>query len=92
MAKVDGPLFSLSAHGDIGGALRYQNRKGTNYVKKLNNLPSSMSAKQRTWRQHYRDVWNDWYGIGFFGQLLYAMIASMRGYQSGHHYYLFVNL
>ena len=92
MAKVTSPLFSLEAHGDLGGALRYQKRKGTNYVKKLNNLPSSVSAGQRAWRQHYIDTWNAWWKLSIWQKLNYTIIAYLRGWQSGQHAHLFLNL
>ena len=92
MARVNGPLFSQNARGDIGGALRYQKRGNTNYVKKLNYLPSSMSAKQRTWRLHYKEVWDKWPDLGLFAKMGYIIIAANKGWVSGQHAYLFLNL
>jgi len=92
MARIKGPFFSLDARGDLGGALRYQKNRSINYVKKLNNLPSSASPAQKAWRQHYKDVWNNWYGLSFWIKIFYAIIAAANNWPGGQWAYLFLNL
>lgn len=90
--KVTGPLFSESAHGDFAGLFRYQRRGSVNYVKKINKLPTTTSAAQLAWRQHYKDTWDAWYGLSFFQKILYIIMAVEKGWASGQHAYLFMNL
>lgn len=92
MAKVNGPLFSLDAHGDIGNTLRYQRRGHTNYVKRINKLPTTASIAQLAHREKYKQYWDYWDKLGFWTKLIFNVLAAIYGFNSGRHAYLFYRL
>jgi len=92
MAKTKGPLFSYNAWGDLGKALRYQGRGGTNYVKKLNNKPATASPAQLSWRKHYKNVWNSWDDLSPIIKWGWAYLADLLGYWSARHLYFFYTI
>lgn len=54
MAKVSGPLMSMSASGKFGGALVFASRLGQNVVRQLVIPANPMSANQETARNMVR--------------------------------------
>jgi len=61
MAKLTGPLFSLSAHGTLGGVLTYSTRKivkQVRYQRKQKDYESPARAEQRAYFRTICDWWN----------------------------------
>jgi len=96
MAKVKSPLYSLDARGNFWGRLHYSKQKGTNYVKRINKLPTTTTPAQLAWRQHYKDIWDHWWtltggeqaGMNFIAYLA-RTYSGLWWYSSGRHAYLF---
>ena len=62
MAKVTGPLFSLSASGNLKKMLVYTSSKGVAIVKKLTPATDSRTEAQdiqRTLYQNFTGLWNN---------------------------------
>ena len=61
MAKTNGPLFSLAAHGSIGKELTYSDRKGTKQVRFQRKQKDYENTARKTARDAYRwaiELWN----------------------------------
>ena len=60
MAKVKGPLLSLDASGQVGGAMVFSHWKGINYVRQLVIPTYSNTFKQAAIRQLITDCTQAW--------------------------------
>lgn len=65
MAKVKGPLFSLSASGQIAKTLVYGDWKGIDIVRKYVIPANPKSAGQQTQRGYFAAAVEDWHTDGF---------------------------
>jgi len=65
MAKVKGPLFSLSASGQIAKTLVYGDWKGIDVVRKYVIPANPNSAGQQTQRGYFAAAVEDWHTDGF---------------------------
>ena len=65
MAKVKGPLFSLSASGQIAKTLVYGDWKGIDIVRKYVIPANPNTAGQQTQRGYFANAVEDWHTDGF---------------------------
>ena len=65
MAKVKGPLFSLSAHGQIAKTLVYMDWKGIDDVREYVIPANPKTAGQQTQRGYFSAAVEDWHTDGF---------------------------
>jgi len=65
MAKVKGPLFSLSASGQIAKTLVYGDWKGIDVVRKYVIPANPNTAGQQTQRGYFKAAVEDWHTDGF---------------------------
>jgi len=65
MAKVKGPLFSLSASGQIAKTLVYGDWKGIDIVRKYVIPANPKSAGQQAQRGYFANAVEDWHTDGF---------------------------
>lgn len=65
MAKVKGPLFSLSASGQIAKTLVYGDWKGIDVVRKYVIPANPNTAGQQTQRGYFAAAVEDWHTDGF---------------------------
>ena len=65
MAKVKGPLFSLSASGQIAKTLVYGDWKGIDVVRKYVIPANPNTAAQQTQRGYFGNAVEDWHTDGF---------------------------
>jgi len=65
MAKVKGPLFSLSASGQIAKTLVYGDWKGIDIVRKYVIPANPNTAGQQTQRGYFAAAVEDWHTDGF---------------------------
>ena len=65
MAKVKGPLFSLSASGQIAKTLVYGDWKGIDVVRKYVIPANPNTAAQQTQRGYFGGAVEDWHTDGF---------------------------
>ena len=65
MAKVKGPLFSLSASGQIAKTLVYGDWKGIDVVRKYTIPANPNTAGQQTQRGYFAAAVEDWHTDGF---------------------------
>ena len=65
MAKVKGPLFSLSASGQIAKTLVYGDWKGIDVVRKYVIPANPNTAGQQQQRGYFRNAVEDWHTDGF---------------------------
>ena len=65
MAKVKGPLFSLSASGQIAKTLVYGDWKGIDIVRKYVIPANPNTAGQQTQRGYFASAVEDWHTDGF---------------------------
>jgi hypothetical protein len=65
MAKVKGPLFSLSASGQIAKTLVYGDWKGIDIVRKYVIPANPNTALQQTQRGYFAAAVEDWHTDGF---------------------------
>ena len=63
MAKVTGPLHSLTASGSIGGTLTMLRQFSTNIAKKKGRPGGTASAAQLARRAFYRQAAADWMAL-----------------------------
>ena len=61
MAKLTGPLFSLTASGKLAGSLVYGDWKGINYVRQRVIPANPNSAGQQTQRSYFTLAVNQWH-------------------------------
>ncbi len=65
MAKVKGPLFSLSASGKLADSLVYMNWKGIDDVRQYVIPANPKSADQQTQRGYFTAAVDQWHTDGF---------------------------
>lgn len=65
MAKVTGPLFSLSASGQLAKALVYMSWKGIDDVRQYVIPANPNSAGQQTQRGYFTNAVTDWHEAGY---------------------------
>ena len=65
MAKVKGPLFSLSASGQIAKTLVYGDWKGIDIVRKYVIPANPNTSGQQTQRGYFANAVEDWHTDGF---------------------------
>lgn len=61
MAKLNGPLLSLDAHGSVGRALTFSSRRSGAQVRFQKKQPDYENAARETVRNAYRwaiELWN----------------------------------
>jgi hypothetical protein len=63
MARVSGPLMSVDASGQFGGAMVFGKWKGRNYVRQLVTPANPKSAKQTGVRSMMKFLAQIWYGL-----------------------------
>lgn len=64
MAKTQGPLFSLSAHGTFGKSLTFQRRAGTHAVFLPKTPYDPKSERQLSIRDYIKAGVDYWHDIG----------------------------
>lgn len=76
MARLQGPLFSLSASGSLGGAIVFSNWKGRAYCRELVKPANPRSDKQLSVRAMMRFLSQEWAGIGSPAQVSWDDLAD----------------
>lgn len=76
MARVQGPLFSLSASGKLGGAVVYSSWKGRAYVRELVRPANPKTEKQLSVRAMMRFISQEWADIGSTPQDTWGDLAD----------------
>ncbi len=74
MAKVLGPLFSIAAHGTIGGAVTYSQRRTHNHARFQKKQKDYVSPARATQRNNFKEV------AGWWNLLTPEEQASFAGY------------
>ncbi len=62
MAKVSGPLFSIAAHGSIGGAVTYSQRSTHNHARFQKKQKDYVSPARATQRELFSTT-NGWWDL-----------------------------
>lgn len=86
MALVNGPLFSLSASGQLGEALVYSSWKGIAYVRTYVVPANPRSLAQRVTRAVMKFISEQWASIDAADQASWATLAAQGGYSEFNAY------
>lgn len=95
MAKVTGPLFSMSASGKLANSLVYMSWKGIDDVRQFVIPANPNTAAQQAQRSHFTDAVNDWHTAGYtaddvaaFDLAALAQKMPMSGFNIHQKYFL----
>lgn len=95
MAKVVGPLFSMSASGKLANSLVYMSWKGIDDVRQYVVPANPKTAAQQEQRGYFTDAVNDWHTAGYtaddvaaFDLAALAQKLPMSGFNIHQKYYV----
>ena len=93
MARVNGPLFSIDARGNIAkGTLQFRTDNwGTHAYKPQDPAEQNQqepSAAQSIQRARFAEVRDSWAALGFEGRAYYNLLAAAIGKMNGWNLYL----
>jgi hypothetical protein len=93
MAKIEGPLMSIEAHGTIGSRLTFSSRKTGQQVRFQNRQVDTQSSAQETQRSlfnFWRQRWNDLSSADKKTYEDYTIANQLN--MTGYNYYLKTNI
>lgn len=94
MAKVNGPLLSLSATGTIGGVINFKkwgNFSCVRFHKKPKFVEYANSEKQNFFTQYFADLVKTWQNLDSSEKILLDKNGNLSS-QSGFNFYNRVNI
>ena len=83
MAKLQGPIFSIDAHGTIGGALTYSKRAIVKQARFQRKQKDKTTAARAAIREKIKNANSDWHVLGKEIASTYDILAkgkSLSGY------------
>lgn len=95
MAKVTGPLFSLTASGQLAKALVYMSWKGIDDVRQYVVPANPNTSAQQTQRGYFSDAVTDWHEAGYnaadvaaYDLAALAAKEALSGFNIHNRYYI----
>lgn len=92
MAKTKGGLFSVHAHGTIGGLLTYQGRKQFEHVHRKPTPKDPKTSGQTTGRINFADVVAMWHRISDADKAIYNSLGYKYGNIPGFNVFIKLNI
>ena len=92
MAKIDGPLMSVGAHGSIGGVITFQGRKSFNYAHIKRVPPDPQTAVQRHRRAIFASLVAMWQGMNESERQAYEDLSPQYNNNPGYNVFLTIML